>query len=247
MQFILSKLLAIFLSPANWLVILLLLLVVVRSKTWKKRIAITTIILALVFTNPWLFRLACLNWQPARQKLSGQYEVAILPGGLSGYDKFGNGYFGQAADRFIQATQLYHLGQVKYILVTGGNGHLDRSYPAEAIFLRQELVANGIAADHILIDAKSRNTRENAAFSKLLYDSMHFSKPAILVTSALHMPRCQLEFNKVGLKTIAFPANYEVIPERISFGNLLWPDPALTNRWTAVIKEWVGYFIRKLN
>ena len=208
--------------------------------------AILTLCVGIVFTNPWLYRIACLNCQTGLNKISTPVEVAILPGGLSVYDKSGNGYFGKASDRFIQTTQLYHKGLVNYILVTGGNGHLDRFYPPEAIFLKQELIANGIPSDHILVDAVSRNTQENAIFSKEIYDSMHFTKPGILVTSALHMRRCQLEFTKAGFRTIAYPCNFEVLPETLSFGTLLWPDFSLTQRWTEIFKEWLGYLISKL-
>lgn len=245
MQFILSKLLAVFLSPDNWLIILLLLLLLVRPKTWKKRIALSALAIAIIFTNPWLFRVACLGWQPHQVTLSGKYEVAVLAGGLSAYDRSGKGYFNQASDRFIQTTRLYHQGLVNYVLVTGGNGRLDRSYPPEGIFLQHELIANGVPSDHIILDAKSRNTQENAAFSKILYDSMHFSKPAILVTSAMHMKRCQLEFTKAGLTTIAYPSNFEVIPDKASIAKLIWPDFSLTQRWKSVIKEWVGYCIAR--
>ncbi|ULQ52945.1 YdcF family protein [Flavihumibacter fluvii] len=246
MQFILSKIFAIFLSPSNWIFFLSALFFVIRSKTWKKRMAILVIFVVLVFSNPFLYRTATLAWQPSPVKVSGEFEVGILPGGLSGYDSSGNGYFSGAADRFIQTARLYHKGVIKYIIITGGNGHLLRDFPPEANFLLQELVANGIPADHILVDAKSRNTHENALFSKAIYDSMHFSQKAILVTSAIHMPRCQLEFTKAGLPTIAMPCDYDVLQEKNHFLSQVWPDLSLTQKWTPLLKEWIGYVLVKM-
>jgi uncharacterized SAM-binding protein YcdF (DUF218 family) len=245
MVFILSKLLAVFLSPANWLVLLLITYFIVRPAKLKKRLLQLTALIAIVFTNPWLFRQACLGWQTPAVAINQRFDVAILPGGLSGYDRHGLGYFSGAADRFIQTTQLYHRGLVQYIIVTGGNGRLERNYLPEAVFLQQQLVANGIPAARILVESNSRNTRENALFSKKFCDSMHFSS-AVLVTSALHMPRCQLEFKKAGVVTAAMPCNYEVIPENTNFFFQLWPDFSLTQKWSALIKEWVGYLLVKL-
>jgi len=245
MQFILSKLLAVGLYPSNWIIVLAIFCLITRSKTWKKRGFITLVVLLLLSSNPFLYRRATLQWQPARQTIQGTYEAGILPGGLSGYDKDGNGYFSGAADRFIETSKLFHQGIIKTIIVTGGNGRLERSFPPEADFLQRELIANGIPASKIILETKSRNTQENALFTRKIYDSLHLSGQAVLITSAIHMPRCRLEFSKAGIPTIAAPCNYEVIPGNNSFFAELWPDLALTTKWGALIKEWIGYLLVK--
>jgi uncharacterized SAM-binding protein YcdF (DUF218 family) len=245
MQFVLAKLLVLLVTPANWIIAGLLLLLIIRSKTGKKKTGIALLVFTLLVTNPWLYRMAVLSWQPNPVKIKGNYPAAILPGGLSGYDREGKGYFGQAADRFIQTANLFHEGVVNYIIVTGGNGHLERNYPPEATFLKEELIRNGVPANRILVDDKSRNTRENAIFTKLLADSMQFTSPCVLVTSAMHMRRCSLEFSNAGIRTIGLPCNYEVIHDRPSFADLLWPDLSLTDKWGRLIKEWIGFIVAK--
>lgn len=241
MQFILGKIITVLLSPHTWILLTALLWLVVKAGPWKKRLGYTTLILVLVFTNPWLYRKAGLRWEAPPNTLKGKYLAAILPGGLSGYDTWGNGYFNRAADRFIQTANLYHEGRVDWIIITGGNGHLLQNYPPEAVFLRKELIRNGIPADKILVDDVSRNTRENALYTKRILDTLHANRPSVLVTSAMHMRRCKLEFDKAGIITEPYPCNYEVIEDQATLMTLLIPDLGLPGDWGRLIKEWVGY------
>lgn len=241
MQFVLGKIITVLLSPHNWILLSGLFWLLFRPGKWKKRFGYTALILLLVFTNPWIYRKAAIRWEAKPNTLKGKYLAAILPGGLSGYDTWGKGYFNRAADRFIQTANLYHEGRVNWIIITGGNGHLLKNYPPEAVFLKQELIRNGIPAEKILVDDASRNTRENALFTKRILDSINTPAPSVLVTSALHMRRCKLEFDKAGVLTEPYPCNYEVIEDQEPFISLLLPDLGLPGDWGRLIKEWVGY------
>ena len=73
------------------------------------------------------------------------------------------------------------------IVFSGGNGDLVGGVP-EAQVARDLLVTLGVAPDRITLEANSRNTSENARFTKALINP-GASDPWLLVTSADHMPR----------------------------------------------------------
>ncbi len=248
MFFILSKVLFILLMPFWWIIILLLWMVLSRSVVTKKRLRIVIIILLIVFTNPFIFRSAIMAWQTPPVTIgSGKvYEAGIVLGGLSGYDKNNRGHFGNNADRFIQVANLYHRHIIKKIVVSGGTGKLMQDEPGEAFFLREQLIDNGIPDSAIIIESRSRNTYENAVFTKKILDSMQIKPPYILVTSALHMPRSQKIFVKAGYDFTVLPCDYKVVPENFSIEGALVPNISLLNSWTDLIKEMVGLFVYRL-
>lgn len=245
MRFLLSKLFSFFLMPANWIILLGIAALLIRNKKWKKGLLISFASLLIIFSNPFLFKIAYEAWQIPPPKSPGNLEAVILPGGLSGYDKNNIGYFNQSADRFIQAANLFHQGKAQYVLITGGNGRLDVENPPEAWFLKDELIRNGIPAEKIIVEDKSRNTKENAVFSRVKVDSMRLKGPFFLSTSDMHMRRCQLEFSKAGMNIVPYPCNYEVLSTRGAWYSHLWPDVSVIASWGRLIKEWIGYAVSK--
>ncbi|WP_290791164.1 YdcF family protein [Flavihumibacter sp. UBA7668] len=243
---LLSKIVTFFLSPANWILVIALLFLIGKPGNWKRRYGIVLVTITLLFTNPALFYFCLQSWQPAFVPATGKFEAVILPGGLSSYDKNGQGYFGQAADRFIQAAKLVHSGVAEKVIVTGGNGFLNRKLPPEADFVKTELIQNGISPAIIFTENKSRNTKENASFTKSLIDSLKMRGPFILVTSAMHMRRCESEFNKVGIRITRHCANYEVTNGFQQWYDWIWPDFSLLEKWNRLNKEIVGWLVSKL-
>lgn len=248
MFFILSKILYFLLVPFWWIVILWVWYKLSKTGKVKKRLSILILILVVVFTNPYLYRILVASWQPAPVTLTSKvsYEAGILLGGMSDYDKNEQGYFGNNADRFIQTANLYHRGIIKKIIVSGGTGSLSQQGPPEAKFLAQELIANGVNEKDIIQDARSRNTYENAVYSKKIIDSLQLKPPFVLITSALHMKRSNSVFTKTGIHFISAPCDYKVIPKKLSLDNTIIPDVTLLNEWSYFIKEVVGLYVYRL-
>eukprot|EP01136_Pigoraptor_vietnamica_P020440 Opistho-1_new@69345 len=165
---------------------------------------------------------------------------------MAGYDKYDRGYFGGSADRFIQTANLYHQGIIKKIIVTGGTGTIRQKEPAEAIYLNKQLLANGVKPEDIIMESRSRNTYENAVYSKKLTDSLHLQAPFVLITSAQHMKRSISVFEKADFKTIPFPCDYKTIRTRETFENTVLPEINLLNDWSYLIKEIVGLSVYRL-
>jgi len=75
----------------------------------------------------------------------------------------------------------------------------------------QMFVAAGIGPKRIMIEGRSRNTAENAAFSQILVQPDKGSR-WILVTSAFHMPRAVGAFRAAGFSIEAYPTEYILTP-----------------------------------
>lgn len=248
MFFILSKILYFLLVPFWWIVILYIWMKFSKSPRVKKRLLAIIIFIAVIFTNPFIYKTMVSQWQPEPAKLPANksYEAGIILGGMAGYDKYGQGYFGNNADRFIQTANLYHQGIIKKIIISGGTGKLSQDEPAESVFLRKEFIANNVKDSDIIIETRSRNTFENAVFSKEIIDSLHLNPPFVLITSALHMKRSASVFKKAGYDFMAFPCDYKVNPSDFSIDDYIVPYIGLLNDWSLFIKEVVGLYVYKL-
>jgi uncharacterized SAM-binding protein YcdF (DUF218 family) len=111
--------------------------------------------------------------------------------------------------------------------------------------LKTELVAQGIPAQHILMEDKSRNTFESATNAKAILDALNATDNCILVTSALHMRRSMAVFQKAGIRPEPHAANFEVLENRITIGSFI-PDITLLNTWQHLLKEMVGMLVYKM-
>jgi uncharacterized SAM-binding protein YcdF (DUF218 family) len=249
MFFFLSKLLGFFLSPFNWLLVFILLCFFTKNQQRKRRLIIFCISWFLFFSNPFIIHKLSLNWQ-AKQKTMNtgeQYETGILLAGFVSFEfKSKQGFYGSAGDRFIQAIRLYKMGHIKKILITGGSGSVLRQEYKEADFVKDQLLQMGVAKEDILSENQSRNTYENAVFSKKLLDSLQLKSPYLLITSAMHMKRSQRVFSKVGLNTIAYPCNFTSIDNPQLFWEAVIPSHKAFEGWSNYLKEGVGLLVYKM-
>ena len=248
MFFILSKILFFLLIPFWWIVILLIWRFFSRSIKTKKILTASIIAIIVIFSNPYLYRIANLAWQPSSISLdnSKHFEAGIVLGGMAGYDKNNKGFFGDNADRFIQTANLFHIGIIHKIIISGGNGKLNQKGPPEAEFLFEQFKANGIPDSMIIIENRSRNTYENAIFSKNIIDSLGIRSPLLLITSAQHMNRSITVFKKAGFDCIPYPCDYKSIEKSPSLDEFIIPRFKLLQEWSALFKEIIGLYVYKL-
>lgn len=246
-MFLLSKIFFLFLAPFVWLMILLACYFIVKKPSNKRRIKIAAISIALIFSNPFVYHNFVLWYQAKPVELSQhqQFQVGILLGGLSGYDKHNKGFFTESSDRFIETVQLYHQGIIKKILISGGNGTF-RNQPPETKFLSEEMIKNGVNASDIILEGKSRNTYENAIFCKKILDSLQLKSPHVLITSAVHMPRSIRLYQRAGMLIQPYPCNYFEFDEEKPFYEYWIPKIDLLENWKYTIKEILGTFIYQL-
>ncbi len=110
--------------------------------------------------------------------------------------------------RIYTAARLYVdcAKQHSCILIVSG-GDVTKTGRSEADVYREALINTGVNSSNIEIEPNSKNTYQNAQFTKALLQKEHFDQ-VILVTSGIHLKRAVLYFANVGVRTIPVPADY---------------------------------------
>jgi len=115
-----------------------------------------------------------------------------------------------AGNRVFNAVRVYRQTKSPKMVLTGGLTELisDEIVPeANTMF---ELLNEhfGIDTSDVLIENKSRNTRDNAVNTKQVMEEAGMGLNIILVTSAFHMPRAVGVFTKAGFTVTPSPTGY---------------------------------------
>ena len=148
------------------------------------------------------------------------------------------------ADRIWHAARLYHAGKAPLIIASGGNVWPRRQRQSEADAMRVVLTAFGVPDDAIVTEDRSRNTRQNATFTADLVASRGIRR-VLLVTSALHMPRAEAAFKRVG---------FDVVPAAVDFirrFNSPWilkilPRATFLRANSRLFREHLGHLVYRL-
>ena len=246
MYFVLSKILLFLLYPAFWVFIVFVIALLVRDRRRKQRWLIVAVILLYIFSTPLFLNLFARAWsiKAPLAKAAEVYSCAIVLGGYTSIHQNGDGYFNGASDRFIEGVKLFNLGIVTHLLISGGNGNLVPGKFREANWTKKQLLIFKVPDSSILVENNSRNTIENAVFSKQILQKSGLKPPYLLITSDFHMRRAFMIFKKEGVQVVPYPCDYSVGQGRISFGDLL-PDGISWGQWNIYLKELVGYVVDK--
>jgi len=248
MFFVLSKSVAFLLLPSNLLFALGLAGVVLMATGWRRagaRMAAASLIL-----------LAAAGFLPIGSQLTHALEsrfppwdagrgapdgIVVLGGAISPRlsHAFGEPVIGGDGGRIIAMAKLARAYPNARIVYSGGDASLFSNQPPEADFVYPLLDSLGVSRDRVLLEPRSRNTYENAAFTKDLVQP----KPTerwLLVTSAQHMPRAIGCFRRVGFPVEAYPVDWrtakkvDVTVAKEFAGGLVRLDSAAY--------EWIGLF-----
>ena len=249
-MFVLLKILLYLFRPLIWILILFIIALFTKSERRKKTFFVIGVTVLFFFTNPFIIR-KCIEWyevKPIALSAVPKYNAGILLGGMVSYNKYDDeGYFNPAADRFIQTALLYKTGHINNVIVAAGNGYITKNNFREALFIKERLIELGIPPDKIFTDTSSRNTLENAQFSKKIIDSFTIQGPYLLISSAMHLPRAQKVFKKAGIDASLFPCDF--VSKRFSnnfFEDCLLPSSYALSQWDNLIKEVVGILTYKI-
>lgn len=202
--------------------------------------------LLLLFSNEFIANELMAAWEiPATpyRSIEKKYEWGIL---LSGVAKAGmkpddRVYFSRGADRVVHTVQLYKLGIIEKVLVSGGSGRLLDVGERESNNLADAMVLMGVDPADIVIESDSRNTHESAVAVKQLLINDSQPKNCILITSGYHMRRSLGCFTKVDWQLDSFSADFLSHPRSYTFDTLFIPKIDALLIWHHLIKETIGY------
>lgn len=242
-----SKMFWFLVAPSNLLMLLgglgLLLALVPRGRRWGMRLLAVSIV-------GW----GVLGFSPVSNYLLNPLEErfpiyrgdepitgVILLGGAEVADvgiARGVPAYANAGERAIAFGALARKYPDVRLVFSGGNGKGNSDTLTEARMTMIALPYLGIAPERVEFESHSRNTAENALFTKELLKP----KPGerwLLVTSAFHMPRAVGCFRKVGFDVIPYPVDFRTIgPDEL---NETWSRTSIgLDMADVAIKEWVG-------
>lgn len=174
-------------------------------------------------------------------------EVAIVLGGVSVPSQSLNPYADLKAgsDRILHAARLFKAGKVGRILVSSGRAVSQADPGSEAEVIAGFLNEFGIDSTKIVLESASRNTHENAVNSLAVMQENEISS-ALLVTSALHMPRAAAVFRRAGVNFT--PASIDTLSSSLARGSIFafLPTSKALDISTQSIKEWIGLLVYRL-
>lgn len=203
----------------------------------------------LIFSNSYILNETWLWWEvpPVPVKQVQKHDAAILLTGFTSLEKSPHDrvYTNKGADRFLHTVMLYKTGHVGKIIVSGGLGLLRKTYASEALEVRTLLLLAGVPETDIIMESKSRNTYENAQFTKKLLTQHPELKSFVLVTSAFHMRRASACFNKAGIVHTAFPADFYSSDPMFRFEDFIPSEHALAE-WQRLFHEIAGFLVYKV-
>ena len=246
------KILPVFVLPAGFAILLMIV-----GLVWRKRAfcwaGVITIWLASL---PWVgdtAMQAAEGWQsqPTLHALPPADAIVVLAGGLMNPTGNGIGQWSTALiNRFEAGVELYQGGKAPLLLFT--NGRLPWQHCAEPIetgvIARAE--EKGVPGAAIRTTAKVQNTAEEAvAVANELLEprSEVATKKIILVTSAFHMRRSKLLFEKAGFTVVAFPADFRICQNQPASILDFFPSTDGLRQTETALREWYGYLYYRLS
>jgi uncharacterized SAM-binding protein YcdF (DUF218 family) len=251
MFFFISKMIAFLFTPIVWVFSLLLFALFFRDQKRKKKALIWAVCVFYFFSNSFMLNEVCRIWEiPATHyKDLKVYDAGIVLGGMLAFDNdYDRIQFYRGSDRLFQAIELYKKGYVKKIFFVGGSGSIEFADMREGAHVKNYLLTIGIPAEDIWIENESRNTRENAVNAKkILEKNGSAGGKFLLITSGHHMRRALGCFKTVGIDVVPYSVDRIAGPQRrFAFDHLFIPDVKMMEWWDAIIHEWIGMFVYKI-
>ena len=251
MFFYLSKIVAFLFSPLVWVFFLLIYSLITKVEGRAKKLRIIALVVLYICSNAFIVDECFRAWEPVTPDIDlmdTKYEGAIVLGGIGDIDlRLKKIKFGHSADRLFQTLPLYYKGRVNKIIFTGGSGSIEFPEKLEGLYVKKYLKSIQFPDSGLIVEARSKNTFENAVFTKTILDSLKLDGHFLLVTSAYHMPRALAVFKKAGYKNISpYLTNRSSGIRRFTFDHLFIPNPGVLFALDHLIHEWIGYVIYKI-
>lgn len=218
MFFLAAKILWVIAKPLHLVLILLSLAALLSFSRWRRLGVWLTGMLALALLALTVLPIGAWTLAPLERRFApyaaadGPVTGIILLGGsavnLDISRQVGHAVPGNAAHRLVEFLRLARLYPKARLLICGGSGKVggvqDVRWDREGPVIAEYLISQGIARDRLLVEARSRDTRENAMLGHALARPKA-SDRWLLVTSSWHMPRAMASFRAFDWPVLAAP------------------------------------------
>jgi len=251
MFFVLSKTVALLVMPLTIIVFLFLIAAFIKRPRLKKTLFWIALGLLVFFSNDVISNEAMLMWElPARPySETRKYKMGIVLTGATVSKPHPNDrvYFNKGVDRVTHTVELYKLGLIEKILISGGSGRLVAEDEPEANKFRKAMLLMCVDSADIIIENETRNTYESAVAVRPMLDSMDYTaEDCILITSAFHLRRSLACYRKAGLELDYFSTDFYTHPREYYLDAFLIPKVESILIWQKLFKEWMGFAAYKV-
>jgi uncharacterized SAM-binding protein YcdF (DUF218 family) len=245
--FFLSKTLGVILLPVNFLIgagVLGAILSATRLALLGRRLLIgSVVLLAICGFSPvgnWLLYPLEQRFPPWDASRGVPDGIIVLGASMEAQISAARGMpvVRHAPDRIIAAAALAKRYPNARIVFSGGSANLISDDAREADFASAVFESLGIAKSRLIMERRSRNTQENAEFSKVLV-APKAGERWLLVTSAFHMPRSVGLFRKAGFAVEPYPVDWWIggRGDLWTFSNVAIDGLVRTD---IAVREWIG-------
>lgn len=243
-SFTLSKVIGFFLEPLHGLSMLILITAAAAwfrisfTRFWATLTLVATLLIgALPLWNYWLYQLESNYKTPDQQtKIAG---IIVLGGAM------GSGFITEAhhqvplnsaAERMTTAVRLMREHPTVPVVFSGFSGDFIRASLSESDLALRLIGEVSGSTERVLLENQSRNTLENARFTKAL---IGFADGGswLLVTSAFHMSRAAEMFQDTGIPIVPYPTDFR---SRLPSDERRWNLLDGADHLGILLHEWVG-------
>lgn len=172
--------------------------------------------------------------------------IILLGGGVNANvsDSRGQPAIAAGGPRLLAFAELASKLPEARLVFSGGSGDLLRQDLNEAPVVREALLKLGFNVERVMFEDRSRNTYENAVFSKLLAKPRD-NETWLLVTSASHMPRSIAVFRAQEWRVLPWPVGYWT--DGKLFGNVGFDFVGGLAFVHVALREWIGLVAYRLS
>lgn len=144
-------------------------------------------------------------------------------------------------DRYLSGLELFKKNNLDYIVFTRGNLPWNNNIP-EGEFLRNYSIYLGINKEKIIVSGLAKNTEEEAI---QISNLPNINKNIVLVTSAFHMKRAKMIFQKYGFNIFPYPVDFNYVADNLTFLDIL-PNANSLASTSNSIRELIGRLYYRL-
>ena len=245
----LNKILPVFLLPMGFSLLCLL-----AALVWRKWVLCGLALAVLWLASLPLVSNAAVRWceggatRMTAAEMPEAAAIVVLSGEV--HDPPGDNdvlEVGDAVDRYEGGLALYVAGRAPLLVFTGGLMPWQPGRRPEGEVLAEWAMARGVPKESILVTGNVVNTAGEAnAVATLLAQESVEEGMVLLVTSAFHMRRAVLLFEKAGLEAIPYPVDFRVDESNdFTIIDLLPSASSLANSELA-LREFYGYWFYRL-
>lgn len=220
-MFVLSKVYLYLTNPGFFLPVLLILGAVLLRTRWRRAgrrligFVLTVILVLSIFpVGNWMSWVLENRFPVVRDVAEPVAGIIVLGGTVNQFMTAARGQpsLGSGAERLTELIVLARRHPGARLVFTGGSGSVMRQDLKEVDVVRLFLDRIGFDTARVTFESRSRNTLENAVFTRELVKP-RAGERWVLVTSARHMPRSVGVFRKAGWRVLPYPVDFGTYPE----------------------------------